>query len=104
MLIILSVVFTSLKTENAVIEGYHIVTGMGATMVIYITVVALTEKILKSCSVNCPDRVDVLAQVPYYASYPDIIARISTARWNLSADPNSPWTIEIVTLVLYNYW
>ena len=91
-----------LKTENAVTEGYHIVTGMGATMVIYVTVVALTEKILKSCSVNCPDRVDVFSQVPYYSSYPDIIARISTARWNLSADPNSPWTIEIVTLVLYS--
>ena len=47
---------------------------------------------------NCPDRVDVLAQVHYYASYPNIIARISTARWNLSADANSPWTIEIVNV------
>lgn len=39
-------------------------------------------------------------QPPYYDNYPDLVGLVKTARWNASADPESPYTIEILTYVL----
>ena len=67
-------------------------------MVIYTAVVALAEKLLENCSrTDCPDHIDVFAQVPYYMGYSSILKYSKGARWNPNADPNSPWTVEIVT-------
>ena len=55
--------------------------------------------LLKNCTSNCPPVVDVLVQPPYYDNYPNIVGLVKTARWNTSADPDSPYTIEILTYV-----
>lgn len=72
---------------------------MGATMVLNMAVAALSKRILSKCQESCPDQVQVFAQTPYYPGYPYLMA-LPTARWNSTADPSSPWTIEIVTLVV----
>jgi hypothetical protein len=66
-------------------------------MMLHATVAALSEMILKNCTANCPPVVDVMAQPPYYDNYPYIVGIVQTARWNTSADPTSPYTIEILT-------
>ena len=67
-------------------------------MVIYTAVVAMAEKLLENCSrEDCPDHIDVFTQPPYYPGYSDILRHAQGARWNPDADPNSPWTVEIVT-------
>ena len=48
----------------------------------------------------CPGVVDVFAQAPHYLGYVDIVGHIPNARWNMSADPASQFTIEILTYVL----
>lgn len=69
-------------------------------MVINVAIAALSKKILASCTQDCPSHIDVFAQTPYYSAYPFLSELDSTtARWNPNADPNSPWTIEILTLV-----
>ena len=73
--------------------------GIGATMVINVAVAAMSKRMLESCKDECPDQVDVFAQLPYFSTYKFMMTQIPTARWNASADPNSPWTIEIVTSV-----
>ena len=86
------------QTKNAVTDGYSVVSGVGATMVIYTAVVALAEKLLENCSrADCPDHIDVFTQVPFYYKYQNLLNYSKGARWNLNADPNSPWTVEIVT-------
>ena len=82
---------------NAVTDGYEIVTGFGGTMVISTAVAALTRKLLSECTDSCPDHIDVFAQRPYYEGYTHIVEQVPNAQWNLDADPNSPWTIEILT-------
>lgn len=84
-------------TQNAEGEGRHIVGGFGATMMLHATIAALTEMILKNCTSNCPSTVDVLVQPPYYSNYPYLVDLVKTAHWNTSADPLSPYTIEILT-------
>ncbi len=79
-------------------DGYHVVTGMGATMVINVAVAALSKKILANCTGGCPSRVEYFAQTPYYTGY-TYLMDIPTAVWNPNADPESPWTIEILTSV-----
>lgn len=84
-------------THNAKTDGHVMVGGMGATMVIHATIIALSEQILQNCTVNCPSKVDVLVQSPYYSGYPSIVGLVGTAQWNSTADPASPYTIEILT-------
>ena len=58
--------------------------------------------LLQSCEGSgCPSAVDVFAQAPYYFGYISIVGQVPGARWNASADPSSPYTIEILTLVNY---
>ena len=71
-------------------------------MVLNLAVAALSKRILNKCQELCPDKVDVFAQTPYYPGYPSLMD-IPTARWNSTANPSSPWTIEIVTLVTIKY-
>lgn len=68
-------------------------------MVLNLAVAALSRKMLSSCTKDCPEKVDVFAQTPYYAGYPGLaeLQGSATARWNTDADPNSSWTIEILT-------
>ena len=90
-----------LQTRNAVFEGYHLVAGVGATMVLSVAVEALAKKILARCTQDCPEKVDVFAQRPYYTGY--AMLDLPTAQWNPDADPRSPWTIEFNTSVRYFY-
>ncbi|XP_064387369.1 uncharacterized protein LOC135335756 [Halichondria panicea] len=87
-------------TGNAETEGYFMVTGMGATMVIHSALAVISKRILQECSSSlevCPTAVDVFAQAPYYPGYIFISSNCPNTRWNASADPNSPFTIEILT-------
>ena len=79
-------------------EDYSIVAGVGATMILNIAVEALSKKMLASCTQDCPEYVEVFAQRPYYIGYTRFLD-FSTVKWNPDADPKSPWTIEIDTLV-----
>ena len=55
---------------------------------------------LQSCEGSgCPSVVDVFAQPPFYSGYISIVGQVPRARWNVSADPSSPYTIEILTYV-----
>ena len=54
---------------------------------------------LQNCTVNCPSKVDVLVQSPYYSGYPSIVGLVGTAQWNSTANPASPYTIKILTWV-----
>lgn len=89
----------SLQVGNVEAEGYSLVTGFGATMVLNMAIGVLSRKILADCSQDCPSKVDVFAQTPYYMAYSDLseLKSGATAQWNANADPTSPWTIEIVT-------
>ena len=85
---------------NAKTDERYIITGIGATMVINVAVMALSKKLLAKCAsmkINCPDHVDVFAQTPYYSVYSSMMELIPNVIWNVNADPSSPWTIEIVT-------
>ncbi|CAI8010915.1 Tryptophan aminotransferase-related protein 3 [Geodia barretti] len=84
-------------SQNVDTSGRQLIGGFGATMMLHATVAALSEMILKNCTSNCPPVVDVMAQPPYYDNYPYIVGIVQTARWNTSADPTSPYTIEILT-------
>ena len=68
-------------------------------MVTYTAIVALAEKLLENCSrPDCQDHIDVFTQPPYYYyGYEKSLKYAKSAQWNPKADPNSPWTIEIVT-------
>ena len=79
------------------IKGHHLVTGIGATMVLNLAMIALSKKILARCTQDCPEKVDVFSQRPYFMGYKRIADSIPTTQWNPDADPNSPWTIEMNT-------
>lgn len=67
-------------------------------MVLNLAVAALSRKMLAGCTQDCPSKVDVFVQTPYYTDYQNLREiESATARWNPAADPNSPWTIEILT-------
>ena len=38
-------------------------------------------------------------QPPHYEDYLHLVDMVKTARWNPTADPESPYTIEILTYV-----
>ncbi len=84
---------------NAVTDGYATVTGIGATMVISVAVQAISRKILSTCGGHCPSHIDVFTQLPRYPLYSYMMDHVPNVQWNDSADPLSPWTIEIVTYV-----
>lgn len=84
-------------TGNAETEGRQLVGGFGATMMLHATISALSQMILDNCISNCPPVVDVLVQPPYYENYPYVVDLVKTAQWNTTADPDSPYTIEILT-------
>lgn len=74
------------------------VSGMGATMMLYAALEAVGEKLLENCSgPHCPHQIDVFAQAPYYAGYSTLLQYAKHAKWNPSATPTSPWTVEILT-------
>ena len=73
---------------------------MGATMVLDAAVSALSKKLLSACTQDCPTHVEFFAQRPYYPGYGGLVD-FPTAKWNPDADPDSPWTIEILTLVSF---
>jgi L-tryptophan--pyruvate aminotransferase len=66
-------------------------------MMLHATIAALSQMILKSCTSNCPAVVDVLVQPPHYENYLFLVDMVKTAKWNSTADPDSPYTIEILT-------
>ena len=80
-------------------DGYYVMAGMGATMVLNAAVYALSKKLLSACEQDCPAYVEYFAQRPYYFGFSNLLD-FSTAKWNPEADPHSPWTIEIFTLVM----
>lgn len=71
--------------------------GFGGTMLIGVALSVITRRLLEECSDLCPDHIDVFVQKPYYSGYVDILKEVHNAKWNPEADPNSPWTIEILT-------
>lgn len=87
-----------MQTGNAEVDGYNVVAGMGATMVLNAAVYALSKRILSACTQDCPAYVEYFAQSPYYFGFSNLLD-FSTAKWNPHADPHSPWTIEIFALV-----